>query len=144
MDRKSCLIYNILRISSPAHLQLCLCIIHLISHTALQKKGECFRVKKKGVQSQCMYVSCKIMFNRPENENQNNWFLEVLRELSQHGVCSGGWKKVQVPVSNERIRDVQMNVVFACSDSSHVQISSRFESLLFAHFQSWSHTDLLS
>lgn len=40
-----------------------------------------------------MYVSCKIVFNRPKNKNQNNWFLEDLGEQSQHGVCSGVWKK---------------------------------------------------
>lgn len=144
VDSKSCLIWNVLR-GSPVQLiyGFAFAWFTWFHHTALRKRESAVEWTK-GMQSQCTYVLCKIKFNRPKNKTQTNWYLEVLGEQPQHGVCCGVWKRVQVLGSNERIRDVQMNVLFACLDSSHVQISSRFESWLFAHFQSWSHTDLLS
>lgn len=75
-----------------------------------------------------MHVSYKIMLNRPKIRTRTIDLWKILREQSQCDACSGVWKKVQVRVSNEGIRDVQINVIFACFNSSYVQISSRFES----------------
>lgn len=43
-------------------------------HMALEKKGNNAFKWASGIQNQCLYVSYKIMLNRPQNENQNNWF----------------------------------------------------------------------
>lgn len=68
------------------------------------------------------------MFNRTKKYEPEQWISRSLGGTVSAGCFLWCVKEVQVLVSNERIRDVQMNVLFACLHSSHAQISSRFGS----------------
>lgn len=120
----------------------CLPLRHLIDfcHVTLLKKGGNPFKWSSGIQNQCLHVSCKIMLNRLWNINENNWSLDVLGEQSLHGACSGH-RSLYLMRGLEMFRWTLCGCVWILLTYRYPPGLS-FD--LFAHFQFWSHSDLLS
>lgn len=115
------------------------CLIYFVTWLC-KRRGVILSSEEAVYKNPCLPVSCKITLNRPWHTNQNNRFLDIMGKTSLKGACSGH-RSLYLMKGLEMFKWMLCGCVWILLTYRH-PLGSSLD--LFAHFQFWSRSDLLS